>query len=259
MNQYGGWHSRYTSLSIRVDSVWRQEPSFFYDLPGFMMGRVVILESLHISKCVSILALAMSLYDDVLPEHENRGCLRRSRTVGLAFLRTVDAVEADAFRGDGMQGEPEIQRGAVGCYPSQPNQRFNFRSHGDPSRIRTPRHGANKRRAIPLVIALSASQQDSSHWLATFQIDNPHSTASKVTPYASVHIDTRGDLPSLWIEIFHAKGLVCTTGQINTVRRRTRLKHEIFATGLGESVAAAKDCGPCLGHHRLEVHSVRVP
>jgi hypothetical protein len=73
-----------------------------------------------------------------------------------------------------------------------------------PARSRTPRRWYEQHPPLPLPDS-SASQQDSSHWLATFQIDNPHSAGSKVTRYASVHIGIRGDRPSLRIKIFHAK------------------------------------------------------
>ncbi len=44
-----------------------------------------------------ILVLAIGLKCDFLPEHELRCRLLRSRAVGLAFLRAVDAAEPDTF------------------------------------------------------------------------------------------------------------------------------------------------------------------
>ena len=52
----------------------------------------------HIRKRTSVLVVAVCLKSDCLPEGECRRGLFGSLDVGLAFLRAVDAVQADAFR-----------------------------------------------------------------------------------------------------------------------------------------------------------------
>jgi len=52
----------------------------------------------HLANSAPVLVLAACLKFDFFPKGEIRGGLLRSRAVGLAFLRAVDAVEADALR-----------------------------------------------------------------------------------------------------------------------------------------------------------------
>lgn len=76
----------------------------------------------HIREGASVIVLAVGLDDDILPEDERRHRMLRSVTEGLAFFRTIDAAQADAFRAgvvqdcegialeDGNDGAREVSR-----------------------------------------------------------------------------------------------------------------------------------------------------
>ncbi len=68
-------------------------------MPDEFLIQVHAIGQEHVSKGAPVLVLTMSLEDDISPEHERGRSLLRSGTKGLAFLRAVDAAEADALRG----------------------------------------------------------------------------------------------------------------------------------------------------------------